>query len=231
MHLCHFIHVLLYENTYLCKDASSQKFSKICTKDFVCNQKNIQGVDYILDQSKKINSLITDYDIYCSNVKITMFGISFFVFGSLGIIINPYIIKTIGTLDSIFYNILGYGILFIILALVKNYYVGIIVYCLMMAIFIILITTIPFYIVEMSKPSFRSVFICLSLTMMAVCGLMCNLITYLTGDYNITLYICSCISFISLIFIKIVLVDSVRSNFIRGRFKQIFIDLEKIAIN
>jgi hypothetical protein len=222
--------LFLYEDTYLCKlENSSILFTEICKKSFVCDVKNKINIDYILDKNRSMRSLISDYDIFCSDTKITLFGISFFIFGSIGVIINPYLIKSIGTLNDICLNVFTNGIFYLLLLLIKNYYVGLICFSLMMTNQVILIITIPFYIVEMSKPKQRSTFMCCFLIMMSISGLFCNMIAYLTNSYNKLLIALVAILVVSPIFLKLFLVDSIRSLYIRGRYKEVLDNLEYIA--
>jgi hypothetical protein len=222
---------LVYEPSYLCKEENSPSgnFTKTCEKSFVCNENNIEGIDYILNEEKFMRSLITDYGIYCSNAKISSFGVGYFIGGVIGLLILPEILKHYGNIELIIFPSIVCVFCNIGMLLISNYYLGIIVFTISMTARNILQVPSFQYSVEMVRAGERATVIGLTLAMNSFSGLILNLMEITVGDYKGEIISNTFLFLISIILVKLLLIDSASNTFVHGRYKQIIDDLGYVA--
>jgi MFS family permease len=228
--------IVFYENTYLCKSSSTKmknsqnnfEFDIKCKKEFVCNEENKEGIDFILDKSTSRRSFISDYNIYCDTNKISLLGVGFFLGGVIGLLLHPSVISWIGSLPTIMCSLTIFALSSLIIVFVKNYYVGLFFFS-MILLSNVLIVSMPYYITEMVKPEHRSIFMGINLSSLGLSGLYSNAIIYYFNDFHILFLINVGIVIIAIIMMKFLMVESIRTSFIRGNFLQIRDDLEYMA--
>jgi hypothetical protein len=88
---------------------------------------------------------------------------------------------------------------------------------------------VPQYIIEMVDPTHRALFICLNFLSLGFSGYLSTLIAYKTNDYKYVIAASAAITLVIGVVIKFVLIDSVRTNFIQGKQKEIIRNLEYVA--
>ena len=224
------IPIFLYKNKYLCKDHLNQnKFITQCSKNFICDNKNKINVDYILDKENNIYSFISDYDIYCSNIKQIILVSSFFLGGMLGNIIYPYFLKNHGLLNTIFIFYIFISISFFNLIIFNFYITGVIFYTISAISHQVCVLGFKQYIIEMSSPLQRPIYLLINLLAGGFSGFFVIIVTYITLDYRWLLFWAGIICFIGAILIKIFVVESVRILFIQDKKKEILDNLEYVS--
>ena len=226
------IPVLFYKNKYLCKkDPLSKVFNIKCSHNFICSNKNRLGIDYIYDKKNNINlkSFITSYDIYCSQTKRIILASSFFFGQLIGTIIYPYLISNFGIINSLSINYFIIIISYLIMAKYNYFFIGLIFYNLASLSFQISMIGFKQYIVEMSEPSKRSIYLLFNLLSQIFSGFFAVLISYLTLDYRYLLFYSSIICIIGLTFVKLFMVESIRILFIQEKIDKLMENLEYIS--
>jgi hypothetical protein len=88
---------------------------------------------------------------------------------------------------------------------------------------------VPQYIIEMVDPTHRALFICLNFLSLGFSGYLSTLIAYKTNDYKYVIAASAAITLVIGVVIKFVLIDSIRTNFIQGKQKEIIRNLEYVA--
>ena len=226
------IPVLFYKNKYLCKkDPLSKVFNIKCSHNFICSNKNRLGIDYIYDKKNNINlkSFITSYDIYCSQTKRIILASSFFFGQLIGTIIYPYLISNFGIINSLSINYFIIIISYLIMTKYNYFFIGLIFYNLASLSFQISMIGFKQYIVEMSEPSKRSIYLLFNLLSQIFSGFFAVLISYLTLDYRYLLFYSSIICIIGLTFVKLFMVESIRILFIQEKIDKLMENLEYIS--
>lgn len=222
---------LVYEPCYLCRDGNSPvgNFTMTCDKSFVCNKNNTEGIDYILNEETYMRSLITDYGIYCSNSKIASFGVAYFIGGVAGLFILPEFMKHYGNIELVIFPSIICILCNCGMLLITNYYLGIIVFIISMTARNVLQIPSLQYKVEMVKASERATVIGLTIAMNSLSGLILNLMEITVGDYKGEIISNTFIFIISIVLVKLLLIDSSSNTFVRGRYKQVIDDLGYVA--
>ena len=223
------IPIFYYEPQYLCSDQFGS-FTKQCSKSFICNDTHIRGYDYIdSPNNEDLRSFITGLNIYCNKPKTVFLSTCYFIGGLIGIILIPFLVSSIGCLNTI---VLGYLVFFIsscFLSFITIYAMFVIMYILLNMSLSFLITCVPQYIIEMVDPTHRALFICLNFLSFGFSGYLSTLIAYKTKDYKYVIAASAAITLVIGVVIKFVLIDSVRTNFIQGKQKEIIRNLEYVA--
>ena len=223
------IPIFYYEPQYLCADQTGA-FTKTCSKSFICNDTHIRGYDYIDSPTNEdLRSFITGLNIYCHKSKTVFLSTCYFIGGLIGIILIPFLVSSIGCLNTI---VLGYLVFFIsscFLSFITIYAMFVIMYILLNMSLSFLITCVPQYIIEMVDPKHRALFICLNFLSLGFSGYLSTLIAYRTKDYKFVIAASAAITLVFGVVIKFVLVDSIRTNFIQGKQKEIIRNLEYVA--
>lgn len=120
--------LFLIGSKYFCKGVNSKLYNEQCLKEFICSSEATLGSDYIIDNETHIESFIFSINIYCSQNKAVLLSLFYYIGGLIGLIICPFLISTIGCLNSI---IVGYFIYFIaccFISFLPNYVLGVIMY-------------------------------------------------------------------------------------------------------
>ena len=224
------IPVFLYKNKYLCKDPLNPNlFTTKCSRKFICDNKNRIDVDYILDEKNTIYSFITVFDIYCSNIKQVILTSSFFLGGMLGNIIYPYLLKNNGLLNTIVIFYILISISFFSLIKFNYYILGVIFYTISAISHQICTLGFKQYIIEMSSPLSRPIYLLINLLAGGFSGFFVIMITFMTLDYRRLLFWAGVICFIGALLIKLFVVESVRILFIQDNRNEILKNLEYIS--
>ena len=226
------IPVFFYKHKYLCKkSSSSSNFNIVCSSKFICSNNKKLGIDYIFDPKNDINlkSFITSYDIYCSGAKKILLASSFFLGQLIGTIIYPYLISYFGLINSLSMNYFTIFISYIIIAKYNYYIIGLIFYIISSLSFQICVIAFKQYIVEMTDPIKRPIYLLFNLLSQILSGFFVVLISYLTLDYKCLLFYSSIICIIGAVLVKIFVVESTRILFIQGKMDKLFENMEYIS--
>ena len=226
------IPVFFYKHRYLCKKSpSSNNFNVVCKRAFVCSNTNKLGIDYILDPKYDIrfNSFITSYDIYCSGTKRIILASSFFLGQLIGTIIYPFIVSFLGIIKSISISYFTIFVSYLIIAKFNYYIIGLIFYIISSMSYLICILGVKQYIVEMSDPKQRPVYVLFNLLSQIFSGFFVDYISFVTLDYRYVLFFSSLISIIGVILVNLFVVESIRILYIQRKIDKLMDNLEYIS--
>jgi len=176
-----------------------------------------------------MRSLITDYDIYCSNTKISSFGMGYFIGGVVGLLVLPEFLKYFFHIELVIYSSIICIICNIFLLFVTNYYAGIFIFTVSMTARNVLQVPAFQYTVEMVRSGERAIVIGLVISMIFFSGLILNLMEIIVGDYKGEIISNTLLFIISVILVKLLLIDSSSNTFVRGNYKKIVNDLKYVA--
>jgi MFS family permease len=220
-----------YEKKYLCKAENSEIFNVECSKKFICNDNVELGVDYIVDEENtvELKSIISEFKLKCNDKKIILLNIFYFIGTLVGILLIPIFNVHFGTLTTIFISYLIFSVTCIFISLIKNFTILAILYFFLNLSYGILFVLVIQYLTEMIDPLFRTMFITFNVISNVTSGYLCILICYYTKNYKYLFLICGIISLIGAIFVKIYLVDSIRTLFHQGKIKELIQSLNWIS--
>ena len=225
------IPVFFYNHRYLCKDPDSNKFNIKCTQDYICDNTKKLNIDYIIDQKKDTNieSFITSFNIYCSKTKKTLLASSFFFGQLIGTILYPYLISYFGIVNSLIINYFTIFVSYLIMAKYSYYNIILIFYNISSLSFQIIMLGFKQYIVEMSEPSKRPIYLLFNLLSQIFSGFFVVLVSYVTLNYRYLLVVCSFVCIVGVILVQIFIVESIRILFVQGKIDKMMENLEFIS--
>ena len=225
------IPVFFYNHKYLCKNGNSNNFNSICSQKFICSNNKKLNIDYIIDKKYDANlhSFITTFNIYCSRTKIVFLASSFFIGQLIGTIIYPYFISFLGIINTLSLNYFLIFLSYLIMAKYNYYYIALFFYNISSLSFQICMLSFKQYIVEMSEPSKRSIYLLFNLLSQIFSGFFVVFVSYITLDYNYLLIFSSFICIIGAILLKIFVVESIRILFVKGKIQELMENLEYIS--
>ena len=225
------IPVFFYNHRYLCKNDNSNEFNIICSQKYICSNNKKLNIDYIIDKKYDANlhSFISTFDIYCSRTKIIFLASSFFLGQLIGTIIYPYFISILGIINTLASNYFLIFISYLIMAKYNYYYIALILYNISSLSFQICMLSFKQYIVEMSEPSKRPIYLLFNLLAQIFSGFFVVFISYITLDYNYLLIYSSFICIVGTILAKIFVVESIRILFVKGKIQELMENLEYIS--
>lgn len=218
--------IALYENKYLCKSLNSNTFDIFCENSFVCDKNNLLGIDYVVFSLK--NSIISDLDIFCDNNKIQMFKFLFYL-GALTVIVIPIMIKYFSIVLILKSSLLMIMLSNIAILIFNNYWVILVGFTFIIISFNNGVVCVPIYIAELSEPKKRFFYISLSLAFISLGGIFVNAIYDITYDYKYIFLVNTITSFISVCLIQFLMIEPVRTDFIKGNLERLMSNLEFIS--
>jgi len=221
---------LMHQPEYLCKSSpASLNFDVICEKKFVCDPVTKKDIDYIFNPKKFRRSLITDYDIYCYNAKISSFGMTYFFGGLIGLFIAPELKYRVGYLGVILYSSIVTVFCNLFILLITNYWLGITVYFIGMISRTMIHQPAFQYLVEMGNDKTRALSVSILRCGIPLSGLFVNLMELITGDYRGQILANTVLFIISIILVKILLVESCSHDFGAGKYSDILQNFAYVA--